>query len=79
MDGVLGSLPGLAVGGDSVGIFAAAKIAHLSRDKTAPKMGHPVCGYSVRSGHPSAGLVGRSDVGYPSPGLFGSGSSCDLD
>jgi hypothetical protein len=25
-----------------VGIFAAAKMTHLSRDKTAPKMGHPV-------------------------------------
>ena len=24
-----------------VGIFAAAKMTHLSRDKTATKMGHP--------------------------------------
>jgi len=25
-----------------VGIFAAAKMAHLRRDTTAPKMGHPI-------------------------------------
>jgi hypothetical protein len=35
-----------------VGIFAAAKMTHLSRDETATKMGHPI-------------VVAWSDVGYP--------------
>jgi hypothetical protein len=34
-----------------VGIFAAAKMTHLSRDKTATKMGHPI-------------VVAWSDVGH---------------
>ena len=37
---------------ESVGIFAAAKMAHLSDDKTVAKMGHPI-------------VVVRSDVGHP--------------
>ena len=36
----------------SIGIFAAAKMAHLSDDKTVAKMGHP-------------SVVVRSDAGHP--------------
>jgi hypothetical protein len=42
------------VGGLSIGIFAAAKIAHLIDDETVAKMGHPV-------------VLVRLDVGHPLP------------
>ena len=32
---------------ENVGIFAAAKMAHLSDDKTVAKMGHPSVGSGV--------------------------------
>jgi hypothetical protein len=35
---------------ESNGIFAAAKMTYLSRDETAPKMGHPILGSAVRCG-----------------------------
>jgi len=38
---------------ESVGIFAAAKMAHLSDDKAVAKMGHPMV------------VVVRLDVSYP--------------
>jgi hypothetical protein len=34
-----------------VGIFAAAKMTHLSRDKTATKMGHPIVVTWLDVGH----------------------------
>jgi hypothetical protein len=34
------------------GIFAAAKMTHLSDDKTVAKMGHPIVGSVVRRGPP---------------------------
>ena len=40
-------------GVETIGIFAAAKIAHLSDDKAVAKMGHPI-------------LVARSDMRHPS-------------
>jgi hypothetical protein len=51
---VLGLDSSSGVGGfEIVGIFAAAKMAHLSDDETVAKMGHPI---PVRSdeGHPAS-------------------------
>jgi hypothetical protein len=39
--------------GESIGIFTAVKMAHLSDDETVAKMGHPI-------------VVEQSDVGHPS-------------
>jgi hypothetical protein len=36
-----------------IGIFAAAKIAHLIDDETVAKMGHPVVVVRLDVGHPS--------------------------
>ena len=38
---------------ESIGIFTAVKMAHLSDDETVAKMGHPI-------------VVEQSDVGHPS-------------
>ncbi len=38
---------------ESIGIFTAVKMTHLSDDETVAKMGHPI-------------VVERSDVGHPS-------------
>jgi len=35
---------------ESIGIFATAKIAHLSDDETVAKMGHPLVGLRVKVG-----------------------------
>jgi hypothetical protein len=45
-------------------IFAAAKMAHLRRVKTAPKMGHPIP-WGSDVGHPPTRFRGASDVGHP--------------
>jgi hypothetical protein len=42
------------VGGLSIGIFAAAKMAHLIDDETVAKMGAPDCDGAVRCGPPVA-------------------------
>jgi hypothetical protein len=42
--------------GQSIGIFAAAKMAHLIDDETVAKMGHPIVVVSLDVGHPSRGL-----------------------
>jgi hypothetical protein len=38
---------------ESIGIFAAAKMAHLSDDETVAKMGHPILVELLDVGHPS--------------------------